>query len=370
MKQTFLFFVLTASCLLIAAPGQTDLVSLYKAGTIECQPDPAFASGVDWESLFMKPRKEIVAAPDGSIFVSSQDEHNIRRFDPDGSLIKTFGRRGRGPGDLERPGKMSILDGQILVVGDRISNLRISLFDLDGSFRKVLKTEHTPTSPQALSDNKIAYIALLNRPPDKARPVIARYIEKVIIKDVDSGEENAVVEYKTSMNRAKDGKVFIARTRSGQLLVGMSLNPELDIYDLSGKRTGSISLDIDPLKVTAKVRENHQLRYAYIKDGRRHSDKGPIGDFLPYYCDLSVDSEGNILVFLMKDNIKEGPFPLQVYSPEGTLLCRSSLDTGDYEFFPDNRFHKFEYTDRGIFCILHRKGDEMETPRLMRIKIR
>ena len=84
--------------------------------------------------------------------------------------------------------------------------------------------------------------------------MIFRYLRKVIIKDMDSGEEKEVVEYTTSMNHIKDGMVFIARTGTGKLLVGMNLDPRLEIYDLSGKRINSIALDIDPLKVTRSER--------------------------------------------------------------------------------------------------------------------
>jgi hypothetical protein len=313
-----------------------------------CSPDPGFARGVDWESLFL-------------------DRHRQIKVGPEGIFQKNFARKGKGPGDLEMPGKMSILDGRFLVVADTMSNHRISLFNLDGSFHNMLKTHRPPERPVALSQNKVAYIDAVGRPPASADSAIFRYLRKVIIKDADSGKENKVVEYMTSMNPIKDGTVFIARTGEGLLLVGMTLKPELDVYDLSGRKTRSISLEISPLRVNSKIRKNHQKSFAMIRGGTRTTEDAPIGEYLPYYCDLHVDGEGNILVFLMTEDPKQGPFPFQVYSPEGEFICRTQLETAEYDYWPDPRFIRFDFSDRGIFFILHKKGDDLETPHLVKI---
>ena len=368
MKRLTVLSALLLSGLLFSSIGESDLISLYKKGPIRCLPDPGFAAGVDWESLFLDSFRQIKAAPDGSVFVSNQRDHTISKFGPDGKFLKTFGKKGKGPGDLDFPGNMSILDGQLLVVADRIPNHRINLFHLDGTFFKILKTQNPPYSPEALSRNKVAYITSLSRPPEQADSMIFRNLRKVIIKDVETGKEKEVVEYTTSMNPVKDGTVVIAATGDGQLLVGMTLKPELDVYDLSGKKIRSIPLDITPLKVNSKIRKNHQMRFTTMTDGKATTKNAPMGDTLPYYSDLSVDDEGNILVFLMTDNPKQGPYPFQVYSPAGKLLCQSELDPGEYAFFPDPRFNKFDFTRRGIFCILHKRGDDLETPHLIRIR--
>jgi hypothetical protein len=89
-------------------------------------------------------------------------------------------------------------------------------------------------------------LASLSRPADEATPMIYRYLRKVMIKDAVSGKETDVVEYTTSSNHVKDGRVIIAKAGLGDLIVGMTLNPRLDIYDLDGKKTRSIDLDIEP----------------------------------------------------------------------------------------------------------------------------
>jgi len=368
MRKLILLSLHVLFCVLFVSASGIELITLYQKGTIVCNPDPEFAKGTDWESLFLDSFKQIKVAPDGTIFVSNQRDHCISQFSPEGVFQKNFGKKGKGPGDMEMPGNMSIVDERFLVVSDRIPNHRINLFHLDGTFHKILKTQSPPAFPEALSQNKIAYISSISRSPASADSMIFRYIRKVIIKDVDSGEEKEMVEYMTSMNAIKDGSVLIGRTGEGHLLVGMNLKPELDIYDLSGQKIKSISLDISPLRVNDEIRKHHQMKFTMTVNGKPTTKNAPMGDYLPYYSDLYVDSKGNIVVFLMTENPKQGPFPIQVYSPEGKLICQTKLDTGDYAFHPDPRFNKFDFTDRGIFFILHKTGDEMETPHLVKIK--
>lgn len=117
-----------------------------------------------------------------------------------------------------------------------------------------------------------------------------------------------------------------------------------------------------------KIKKHYQMRYTMTVNGKPSTKTAPMGDYLPLYKDLYVDSQGNILIFLMTEDPTEGPIPFQVYSPKGKLICRTLLDTGDYAFQPDPKLNKFDFTDKGIFFILHKKGDELETPHLVRIK--
>lgn len=84
------------------------------------------------------------------------------------------------------------MDEKYLVVGEYALERRISLFDLDGNFKKLLKTLRPPFSPVALRDGKIAYIA--HRYRGKG-PTDSEQIESVIIRDINS-EEEIKVAYK------------------------------------------------------------------------------------------------------------------------------------------------------------------------------
>ena len=355
-----------------AAAAGEDLTTAYQKGRITLYPDPAFAKGTDWESLFLDRHRGIKVGPDGSIFISNSRDHNISKFGADGKLITKFGRHGQGPGDLEFPGELSILDGKYLVVGEYIQGRRISLFGLDGTFHKVLKTRYPPVCPKALRDGKIAYIGLSSTLETKGDSFEMIHLNRIIIIDAPTGQERELETIKTSPNEIKDGSVKIACSANGDLLVGLTIRPEIEVYDPEGEKKGAVRLSIDRLPVTKKLTETYQLKMALTEGGKRTTVAYPLGDYLPYYCDLTVDSLGNILVFKMSEDPNSGPIVFQVYDQAGIFLTETELDRGGFDLKADGRnLHRLlDFTERGVFGILPLQGDELETPRLFRVLLR
>jgi WD40 repeat protein len=140
-----------------------------KSGTIKIVPDPAFGTKTEWDTLFgtssMGPAPPTVKwtafLPDGSFFRAATADGLVHKFDALGNLIKTFGHKGQGPGDLQNPAALDLLDAKILVVNDA-GNRRLSLFDLDGNFLRTVKLGKGGSSTSsiltlaALAGNKIA----------------------------------------------------------------------------------------------------------------------------------------------------------------------------------------------------------------------
>src|SRR5262245_54852534 len=79
----------------------------------------------------------VVTAPNGDIFVADGHGGNtnarIVKFAQDGKLIKAWGRKGSGPGELDTPHAIAMDSQGRLFVGDRNNN-RIQIFDQNGKF--------------------------------------------------------------------------------------------------------------------------------------------------------------------------------------------------------------------------------------------
>lgn len=372
MKKVIFLVVLAAGLYALGPvpPGgspPSDLASAYLKGRVVLEPDPDFAKGADWEALFPTRFRQIAVAPDGSVFVSNSSDHNIYKFSPEGALVKTFGQHGQGPGDLDRPGAVSVLDDVYLVVGEYISNRRISLFKLDGTFSALFKTAYPASGPKALRDGKIAYVGLTGAGMEvKGDTLVDADNNRIMVLDTATGRAREISLIKTSMNRPKDGEVRIARSAEGDLLVGHTIRPEIEVYGPDGDKKGVIRLAIDPIPVTKKILEAHQIKVTY---GGKRFDL-PLGDFLPYYCDFTVDAEGNIIVFKMGEDPKTSPIVFQVYTPAGKFLCETELVRGSFDLPIDGFLRpRLAFTPRGIYGILPLRGDELETPRLFRVRL-
>ena len=77
---------------------------------------------------------DVAVAPNGDVFVA--DGHfnaRIVKFSKDGTFLKTWGRKGTGPGEFDVPHTMAFDSRGRLLVGDR-SNKRIQIFDQDGTY--------------------------------------------------------------------------------------------------------------------------------------------------------------------------------------------------------------------------------------------
>jgi sugar lactone lactonase YvrE len=100
------------------------LMTLGKQGVAGVGPD-AFDSPTD-----------VIVAPNGDIFVT--DGHNtsvarVVKFSKDGKFIKTWGKRGKGRGELTFPHGIALDSQRRLFVADRGNN-RLQIFDQDGNF--------------------------------------------------------------------------------------------------------------------------------------------------------------------------------------------------------------------------------------------
>jgi hypothetical protein len=70
--------------------------------------------------------------PDGSIYTLHPTEAIIRQFDAAGSLVRTIGGRGGGPGEFQRPRAMGMVGDTLWVLDS--DGYRVSQFGLGGDF--------------------------------------------------------------------------------------------------------------------------------------------------------------------------------------------------------------------------------------------
>jgi sugar lactone lactonase YvrE len=79
------------------------------------------------------------------------------KFSKDGRFIKTWGKKGTGPGDFETPHALAMDSRGRLFVGDRGNN-RVQIFDQDGKFLEEWKQFGRP-SGVFIDGNDTLYVA-------------------------------------------------------------------------------------------------------------------------------------------------------------------------------------------------------------------
>ncbi|MCJ7579284.1 MAG: 6-bladed beta-propeller [Candidatus Aminicenantes bacterium] len=379
---------------LFAIGESPELKNDYRSGSIILKNSPGFGEGTDWDLQFYNTFTDITVAPDGSIFAASSRQHTIFKFDSKGTLIKSFGQEGQGPGDFNGPGDLSILDEKYLVVGEYALGLRISLFDLDGNFVKLLKTNHSVYSPTALRNGKIAYLGLAHREEDKQNPV---QIQTVYIKDINTQEETEVHSFRTSARsiRLKSGGsigfgndtggwTYLCQTIEGNLAVGISMESHITVYSPEGSKLSEFVLKGKPVPVTKSIIRNFKdiqlndmrqdpqsqqgRRNENLKELEKASFDHLFNDFLPLYNEILVDEEGHFLVFRKDDCFADCPILLEVYTPQGEFVSVTEIKTGEYNLIVDRRRKHMCFTKNGLVALVQPKNNIPDF-QLMLIKV-
>lgn len=81
---------------------------------------------------------EVAVTSSGDVYMLHFDEAHIKHFNAEGKLVKTIGRKGKGPGEFTFPIRFA-LSGERLFILDALTR-EVSSFDLEGKFLGRYKT--------------------------------------------------------------------------------------------------------------------------------------------------------------------------------------------------------------------------------------
>jgi DNA-binding beta-propeller fold protein YncE len=115
-----------------------------RGGPPPAAPGPLPGAGVDGES-FQRPT-DVAWDAAGNIYVADgYGNARIAKYEPSGKYIKSWGSRGRGPGQFNIVHGIAI-DAQGNVYAADEGNRRVQVFDGDGTFKKQFLNVGTPTA--------------------------------------------------------------------------------------------------------------------------------------------------------------------------------------------------------------------------------
>jgi hypothetical protein len=118
-KRIFTFFL----CLTIAT-------GITHAQTIDIKLSKAWEIGK--EDLLFGSIAAVCEDSDGNFYVVDQIEAAIHKFSPEGKLLLSFGQKGQGPGDFQRPHRIAFTSKGTLAIADEM--YYVSFLNTDGKF--------------------------------------------------------------------------------------------------------------------------------------------------------------------------------------------------------------------------------------------
>lgn len=297
----------------------------------------------------------------------SQTEH-ILVVGPDGSLVRTVGGRGEGPGEFGNVSSAIVArDGSYTVVGSS----QVDFLEPDGTFvRRVTLEESMILSDMALPDGRLVasqflriadFMASGEFPDPEGRPIhvipldgsepTVHYTawdlpEDPAAEDADEGSEPGTI--RLSAGRAFEPGLHFDMLTDGRLALADSIGYRVKLIGLDGSVAGVIERPIAPLAVNEAIMEAERERYREetrqlervwsetFQIEREGAEALVFADEVPVIGDLKADWDDRVWVTRSgADGGDDGP--IDIVAPDrryiGTLAA-DGLRTPD-AFGPD-----------------------------------
>jgi hypothetical protein len=399
MKKLILIFMISGLFADISTAQK--LLEIYKKGPVKLIPEKNYGVNNNWESLFdlyydtlnimdglQEQYKKIIVAPDGSVFMSHKNRHEIWKFGYDGNFVKKFGNKGGKENQFPMlPSIQPVVDGKYIFTSD--VNGRLKFFDLNGNYIKSINLTYIPMGFQPINDGEILLKGFV------IWKTKVRYM--VVNLNMNTGKEVVVYDYftergnmltlenidslTTSLKSKRNFK--LPNENTSVIWAGITLLPngkfiktdrnsgEIIVFQNDGKVLLKTKMDVEPIKITEEdVRENYEkmrqnqqetidrikksnftseeqrkkaisINQKLLESSEMYKDISNYYPYLPYFSNIILDDEGNFLVFEFtgKDDSVSNIFNVIAYDNTGKKLARTSFICDDYDIsFSESTF--------------------------------
>ena len=293
----------------------------------------------------------------GNVYIINPkgSESIIFKFDRNGNFIRSFSRRGQGPGELLAfpfPSLYLVVDHEDNIAVTDSRNHKISFFKEDGRLVKEKKIDTNIYEAFPLENgNYVAYISVMDATRDfiNQNPVTLFSHEFEEIKELDKqlipnpiiGKRLKGIWHVISWTVAK-GKIYTGFQERGY---------EIFVYDLEGKLLRKIQKEYKHVPVSQEYKDKFMKRFeAEIFDPIRKKIYFP--DSMPPLLSFFSDDEGRLFVMTYEEGENPGEYIYDIINPDGVCVGRKSLkvfhdESGLYATMKKGRFYCLNEKESG-----------------------
>ena len=435
-RMTLFFFVLTLTAGMVSAQ---KLLDIYKNGPVKLVAEKTFGEKNNWESLFNlyydtitknvgpETNKKIIVAPDGSVFMSHRNRHEIWKFGPDGNFVKKFGTKG-GKADQfpYMPNIQPVVDNKYVFTSDVQG--RLKFFDLDGNFYKYIKLDYMTGRFQpigngmVLMEGNVLWKTKWRRMIEKLNiytgetTIIHEYFTDRAIPVNAANVDSLIKEKKEHLNFRLPGDylssnyVNVTLLPDGQFVKADRSTGEFTLFNPAGKELSKAKMEVDSIKITeADVQKNYEMMKNSLtrsvefyreltsplnpmrknnpdwspmqaekamKNNQKFLDNIDIYrdiknyyPYFPFFSNIITDDEGNLLVFEYTNTGENESnfFNVIAYDNNGKKIARTSFVCDEYDLsFSDS---KFVISKGYVYAVAKLKNTTGMPLRLVKLKI-
>jgi hypothetical protein len=292
------------------------------------------------EYLFLEIRDIAVDNKD-RIFLLDLKEAHVKIFDGKGQYLKTFGKKGQGPGEMSRPSSLEITPQNEILVNDPLAR-KIHFFTLEGNFSRAVAQTNSAffSDPKVDADgNIIASYMIIEQ---EVTYVLKKFSPQ--LKDLTTIFSTKVLEY--PYINPFFPECYWDVMQGSKLVWGFADKYELYILDSRGTLERKIVKEYDPVKITEEEKEKFiEERFG----GPENIDpivKLSWNEHHNAFIYLCLDDRGRIFVRTYEKGPGQEESYYDVFDPEGKYLAKVPLRSRPYVIKKDS-LYTIEEDDEG-----------------------
>lgn len=309
----------------------------------------------------------MLVSDDGVLYLSDQANRMDYVFGPDGDFIRSFAKRGEGPGEVQRHGRFFFADGKVIIPDMG----RIHYFTGEGDYLTTVKKDCEPRA--FIDENRLidAPLTAVFLPDGKG---------KITLCDLKSGKDTALSEFSVFEGGvARSGEMvmdvivplfsplMVVGYSGDRLYWGMSDRYKINVTDLEGMDVTSFSVDRKKTRVSTRDKRD------YFNKGNMPADMlKQIVDSLPdeVTCFHRIEVHDKLIfVFVPEmdlDNKTLRIKQIDIFSPDGTYLYKAHLKFGKNRAHLSSPLQNMVITSDFLYAVLQ---DEEDNVRVAKYKI-
>jgi hypothetical protein len=267
-----------------------------------------------------------------NIYIIDWKETKIKVFDKYGKHVRSFGKKGQGPGELGMPQRMELLPGNKLVVSDS-ANAKFVFFSLDGEFIKDVPMGRNRFLGRFRFDSD-GCVYTDTRTYDEKK-TIAEF--KKFDPDFNPVATFASVETtrEPRVVNAFTPTLLIQMTSGENLVWGVTSEYQLTLMDRNGKILKKIVKDYEPVKIT-KEHEKKLILDTWGERGIRPGIKFEIPSHFPAIQYITIDDEDRLFVRTYDYQEIDGEYAerYDIFDAEGRYIAKFFHPADEVIFWP------------------------------------
>lgn len=296
------------------------------------------------ETVLLSPTN-IEVDSDGNIFILDRRNNQFFVFGPDGKLLRTFARKGEGPGELKMPFSFFLKGDQ--VIAQEFDSLHF--FTRQGVYKKTFKNIKRFDPKEFIDENRFFAIQepvnqgekgdaleIFDMSTGQRTPFAQIVAEKALSATSNlGGNQRMVLNIKDS---ATTPMVEVAYDGNDIVYYGKSDKYQVFKSDLKGKVQLSFSIpERKPRPISMEFKKKRidgiKVNGGKIPDDMAKQIIAGMPDVCTQFSRILVDKETGLIYISVTDLERESGRQIDIFSPDGRYLYRASIELKDGDTF-------------------------------------